>query len=329
MTLKLGLLGAGRIGLTHARAVSALDGATIAAVHDLLPEAAARAAALTGARIASAEEILDDPAIDGVMICTPTDLHADQVEMAAKAGKAIFCEKPIDLDLARAEACVDVVEASGIPFMLGFNRRFDPSFAALKAQLDEGAIGKPELVQINSRDPAPPPLDYIRRSGGLFKDMMIHDFDMARFLLGEELEVVSAAGGVLTDPMIGEAGDIDTAIVTLRSESGCLVSITNSRRASYGYDQRIEIHGQKGMLSAANHHANSVILATEAGFQSAPLLDFFMERYAQAYKAEIAAFASFVSGRCSDVPTGRDGVAALRLAASALAAFRQEQSRTS
>ena len=220
-------------------------------------------------------------------------------------------------DMLMSEYPNTLIETSGVAFMIGFNRRFDPSFADLKSQLDTGAIGTPELIQITSRDPAPPPIEFLRRSGGMYKDMMIHDFDMARFLLGEELEVISATGAALTDPMFAEAGDIDTAIVTLRSQSGCLVSINNSRRTGYGYDQRIEILGKKGMLSAANHHANTVTLANQTGFRSAPLVDFFMDRYATAYEAEIAAFVALIAGCVSRVPTGHDGVAALRMAEAA------------
>src|SRR5690606_30209207 len=201
--LNIGLLGAGRIGITHARAVSALPDARITAVFDPVDAAAEAAQALTGARRASVEDILADETIAAVIVATPTDLHASQVEQAARAGKAIFCEKPIDLSSARAEACLAVVREQKARLMLGFNRRFDPSFARLKAEVEAGVIGKVELVQITSRDPAPPPVDYIRRSGGLFRDMMIHDFDMARFLLGEEVTEVFATGAALVDPAIG------------------------------------------------------------------------------------------------------------------------------
>jgi len=205
---RLGLLGAGRIGQTHARAVAGVEGATITAVFDPVQGAAEKAASLSGARIDSVDAI--------------------------RAGKAIFCEKPIDLDLARARTCVATVEAAGVPFMLGFNRRFDPTFAGLQKRIAAGEIGKPELIQITSRDPGPPPMEYIQRSGGLFRDMMIHDLDMARFLLGEELALVSATGASLVDAEIGAAGDVDTATATLRGENGALVVITNSRRATYG-----------------------------------------------------------------------------------------------
>ena len=311
---RLGLLGAGRIGQTHARAVAGVEGATITAVFDPVQGAAEKAATLSGARIDSVDAIIGADDIDAVLICTPTDLHSDQAERAARAGKAIFCEKPIDLDLARARTCVATVEAAGVPFMLGFNRRFDPTFAGLQQRLAAGEIGKPELIQITSRDPGPPPMEYIQRSGGLFRDMMIHDLDMARFLLGEELALVSATGASLVDAEIGAAGDVDTATATLRGENGALVVITNSRRATYGYDQRVEVHGETGMLMANNPPADFVTHAGSDGYADAPLHDFFMTRYTQAYTAEIEAFVRALNGEAVDCPTGRDGIAALALA---------------
>jgi myo-inositol 2-dehydrogenase/D-chiro-inositol 1-dehydrogenase len=324
--LNIGLLGAGRIGITHARAVSALPDARITAVFDPVDAAAEAAQALTGARRASVEDILADETIAAVIVATPTDLHASQVEQAARAGKAIFCEKPIDLASARAEACLAVVREQKARLMLGFNRRFDPSFARLKAEVEAGVIGKVELVQITSRDPAPPPVDYIRRSGGLFRDMMIHDFDMARFLLGEEVTEVFATGSALVDPAIGGAGDVDTATATLRTASGRIAVITNSRRATYGYDQRIEVHGEKGMIQAGNQTATTLTRASAAGFTSDPLLDFFMQRYAEAYRLELAAFCRYAAGEDIAVPTGEDGLAALKLADAAVASLTSGQS---
>ncbi|WP_276199751.1 inositol 2-dehydrogenase [Chelatococcus sp. XZ-Ab1] len=316
--LNIGLLGAGRIGITHARAVIALPDVRIAAVFDPVDAAADAAQALTGARRASVEEIMADKDIAAVIVATPTDLHATQVEEAARAGKAIFCEKPIDLSSARAEACLAVVREHNARLMLGFNRRFDPSFARLKAEVEAGAVGKVELVQITSRDPAPPPVDYIKRSGGLFRDMMIHDFDMARFLLGEEVTEVFATGAALVDPAIGAAGDVDTATATLKTASGRIAVITNSRRASYGYDQRLEVHGEKGMIQAGNETATTLTRANASGFTSDPLLDFFMQRYAEAYRLELAAFCRLAAGEDIAVPTGEDGLAALRLADAAV-----------
>ena len=314
MTIKIGLLGAGRIGLTHARAVSGIATARIAAVFDPI-EAAARAAIdLTGARRATEAEIMADPAIDAVMICTPTDLHADQVERAAEAGKAIFCEKPIDLEVARVRACLQVVERTGARLMIGFNRRFDSEFVALRARIEAGAVGEVELVQITSRDHAPPPIDYIRRSGGLFKDMMIHDLDMARFLVGEEFVEVFATGSVLIDPAIGAAGDVDTATATLKTASGKIVVITTNRRASYGHDQRCEVHGSKGMASIGNRRATGVSVADSEGYRSEPLLASFMVRYADAYRRELTAFVEALASGGPLSPSGEDGLRALELA---------------
>ena len=324
--LNIGLLGAGRIGITHARAVTALPDARITAVFDPVDAAAEAAQALTGARRAGVEEIMADKDIAAVIVATPTDLHATQVEEAARAGKAIFCEKPIDLSSARAEACLAVVREHNARLMLGFNRRFDPSFARLKAEVEAGAVGKVEIVQITSRDPAPPPVDYIKRSGGLFRDMMIHDFDMARFLLGEEVTEVFATGAALVDPAIGAAGDVDTATATLKTASGRIAVITNSRRATYGYDQRLEVHGEKGMIQAGNETATTLTRANASGFTSDPLLDFFMQRYAEAYRLELAAFCRLAAGEDIAVPTGEDGLAALRLADAAVKSLASGQS---
>jgi len=280
MTINIGLLGAGRIGLTHARAVAGIAAARIAAVFDPIEAAAQAAIDLTGARRATAEEIMADPAIDAVIIATPTDLHADQVEMAAEAGKAIFCEKPIDLEVARVRACLKVVERTGARLMIGFNRRFDREFVELRAQIEAGAVGEVEMVQITSRDHAPPPIEYIRRSGGIFRDMMIHDLDMARFLVGEEFVEVFATGSVLIDPAIGAAGDVDTAMATLKTASGKIVVITTNRRAPYGHDQRCEVHGSKGMASIGNRRATAVSVADSQGYRTEPLLASFMVRYA-------------------------------------------------
>ena len=315
--VRLGLLGAGRIGRTHARSIADTEGARLVAVADPDEPAVASVIRMTGARAASAEEVLSDPAIEGVLIATPTDLHADQIEKAAAAGKAIFCEKPIDLDLSRAERSVAAAVRRGVPLMIGFNRRFDPSFRRLRDEIDRGRIGAVELVQITSRDPAPPPMAYIERSGGLFRDMMIHDFDMARFLVGEPIVEVTATGSALVDKAIGVAGDVDTAAVVLRSAGGRLCLISNSRRAAYGYDQRIEVHGSEGMVSAGNPVATTVTRAGRSGFATDPLNDFFTDRYAAAYREEMAAFCTLVRGGDVAYPSGQDGLAALAIAGAA------------
>ncbi|MCT4683882.1 MAG: inositol 2-dehydrogenase, partial [Roseicyclus sp.] len=268
--LRIGLLGCGRIGQVHARSIGALGEARVAAVADAMPAAAAALAASTGAEVREVEAILTAPDIDAVVIGTPTDSHFGQIMGAAKAGKAIFCEKPVDMSVDNIHACMEAVAAAGVPFLTGFNRRFDPNFAALRARLRQGAIGAVELVSITSRDPAPPPVSYIERSGGLFRDMMIHDFDMARFLMGEEFVRLHAMGSALVDPAIGAAGDVDTAAVILTTATGRICQISNSRRAAYGYDQRIEVHGERGMLRAENQLEPTVELATEAGFARDP-----------------------------------------------------------
>ena len=318
MTTRIGLLGAGRIGHAHARAIAEIDSAELAAVFDPVDAAAQAIIDLSGAKRATVEDIFADPAIDAVIIATPTDLHAEQIEQAARAGKAIFCEKPIDFDVVRVRACLDVVKAKGVRLMIGFNRRFDPHFRKVRRQIDMGVIGKVEQVVITSRDPAPPPLDYIKRSGGLFRDMMIHDFDMARFLLGEEVSEVSAFGSVLVDPAIGEAGDVDSAMALLKTGSGKIAVINNSRRATYGYDQRIEVHGAEGMLAAENPRATTVTVADSGGYRTEPLLDFFMARYRDAYRIELSTFVEAVAKGGEITPDGVDGLRALELADAAL-----------
>ncbi|GHB20267.1 inositol 2-dehydrogenase [Pseudovibrio japonicus] len=317
MTVSIGLLGAGRIGKTHAKAVSQLESAKLAAVYDPFEEAAKEIAAQTGARIDSLDAIMNDPAIDAVIIATPTDLHAEQIEQAARAGKAIFCEKPIHLDGDRVRDCLKVVEETDAKLMVGFNRRFDPNFAEVKRQIEAGAVGEVELVQITSRDPSPPPAEYAARSGGLFKDMMIHDFDMARFLLGEEVVDISAMGSSIVDPAIGEAGDVDTATVMLKTASGKIAVITNSRRATYGYDQRVEVHGSKGLVSAENKRTTTVTVANENGYTAEPLMDFFMERYVDAYRIELETFVKALTEGTAMSPSGIDGLKALELAETA------------
>ena len=308
--------GAGRIGQIHAANVAGA-GASLAYVVDVNVDAAAALAARHGARVADAEAALSDPSVDAVIIASSTDTHADLIERAARVGKPIFCEKPVDLSMDRVERCVAAVRAAGVPVLMGFNRRFDPSFAQLRRGIEAGAIGKVELVQITSRDPSPPPPEYVRVSGGLFRDMMIHDLDMARFLLGEEPEQVFATASRLVDPRIAAAGDVDTALVTLRTASGRLCQISNSRRASYGYDQRIEVHGELGMLQAGNRVGTTVVASTAQGVVADKPLHFFLERYAEAYRAELAHFLDVVAGRARPLVGIEDGRRALQLAEAA------------
>jgi myo-inositol 2-dehydrogenase/D-chiro-inositol 1-dehydrogenase len=323
MTVRFGLLGAGRIGKVHARAVDSNPEARLVAVADAFEQAAKDIATAYGAEVRSIDEIEAANDIDAVVICTPTDTHADLIERFSKAGKAIFCEKPIDLDVGRVEECLEVVEKTGAALMVGFNRRFDPHFMAVKKAIDDGAIGKVEMVTITSRDPGAPPVDYIKRSGGIFRDMTIHDFDMARFLLGEEPVSVSAHASVLVDKTIGEAGDYDSVSVILETASGRQALISNSRRATYGYDQRIEVHGSKGMVAAENQRPVSIEVANEKGYTRPPLHDFFMTRYTEAYANEIAAFIAALSKGQKAAPSGADGLAALKLADAALTSARE------
>jgi myo-inositol 2-dehydrogenase / D-chiro-inositol 1-dehydrogenase len=309
--LSIAVIGAGRIGSIHARNIATHDGARLAGVADVDAAAAERLAHACGAHALSLDEAFT---ADAVLIGSPTPTHADYIERAATAGRAIFCEKPIDLAADRVRACLAAVRRAGVMLMVGFNRRFDPHFGALKRRMDAGEIGAVELLTIISRDPAPPPPAYIATSGGLFRDMMIHDLDMARFLLGEEPVELHAAASCLVDPSIAAAGDVDTAVVTLRTASGKLCQISNSRRASYGYDQRIEVHGARGLLRAGNVTATTVELATDAGFVTDPVLPFFLERYAAAYRGELAAFITAAESGQALKPDGEDGLKALLLA---------------
>jgi myo-inositol 2-dehydrogenase / D-chiro-inositol 1-dehydrogenase len=317
MVMRIAILGAGRIGQVHARAVAGNREARLVALADALPEAATALAATYGARVADIETIAADPDIDAVIICTPTDTHADLIETFARVGMAIFCEKPIDLDPARVAACLKVVADTGTPLMVGFNRRFDPHFRAVQQAVAAGRIGAVEQVVLTSRDPAPPPRAYIARSGGIFRDMTIHDFDMARFLLGQEIVSVQAMASVLVDPDIGAEGDFDTVSVQMQAASGAQVLIANSRRATYGYDQRIEVHGADGMLQVHNQREADIVLANADGFTAPVLHDFFMTRYLAAYATEIAAFITAISEGTEMPVTGQDGLRALELAEAA------------
>jgi myo-inositol 2-dehydrogenase / D-chiro-inositol 1-dehydrogenase len=252
-----------------------------------------------------------------VLVATSTNTHSDLIEAATKAGKAVLCEKPVDLSLARALACQKAVGPTGQPVMIGFNRRFDPNFAVLKAALDKGEIGKTELLSITSFDPAPPPISYVKVSGGLFRDMMIHDFDIACWIMGGTPDQVTAVGTSIVDPEIGRVGDVDTAVVTLRYGDGRIAVIKNSRRAAYGYDQRIEILGSGGLLTAGNVLESTVSKATSTGVVSAKPEYFFLERYMRAYDAEWAAFVDAVAKKGALPVTLADGVNALALAEAA------------
>ena len=315
--LNIGLLGAGRIGNVHAKSITANADSRLVAVSDVNEAAAQKLAQAYGAQARSSQEIIADPSIDAVLIATSTDTHSDLIEAATAAGKAVLCEKPVDLSLARARACQAAAAKHGRPVMIGFNRRFDPNFASLKAQFDAGAIGKGELLSITSFDPAPPPVAYVKVSGGLFRDMAIHDFDMACWLYGATPKAVTAVGTSIVDPAIGAAGDVDTAIITLHFADGRLAVIKNSRRAVYGYDQRIELLGATGLLQAGNVLENTVSKITTDGAISAKPEYFFLERYMRSYEAEWNAFVKAVQTKTALPVTLDDGVNALAVAEAA------------
>ncbi|MDW3225343.1 MAG: inositol 2-dehydrogenase [Paracoccaceae bacterium] len=322
--LNIGLLGCGRIGQVHARSIGQIDGARVSAVADAFKEPAEALASKTNASLLTPEGLIESPDVDAVVIGTPTDTHFDLIHAAAKAGKDIFCEKPVDLAADRIRVCMEAVESSGVAFMTAFNRRFDPNFANLQARITQGEIGDVEIITILSRDPTPPPVSYLKTSGGIFRDMMIHDLDMARFLLDEDVVSVYAVGAALVDPAIAAAGDVDTAAVTLTTGSGKICQISNSRRTTYGYDQRIEVHGSRGMLRAENTLENTIEIATESGFQKAPALHFFLERYEAAYRAEMIHFVKALTSGSPVTPDMNDGLQAQILADAASRSFSEK-----
>ena len=313
----IALIGAGRIGKIHAANIAANPRLRLARIVDPFADAARALAGQTGAEVTTVEDALADPAIAGVVVASSTDTHLDYSLAAAEAGKAVFCEKPLDQDLGRARAAAERLAAIGARFFLGFNRRFDPNFAELQARLARGDVGQLESLHIVSHDPAPPPVDYIKVSGGIFKDMGIHDFALARWLLGEEVSEVFASASVLIDPAIGEAGDADTAKTILRTASGRLCVISSSRRSGYGYDQRIEAFGSKGMIRAENQLETTVQTWGETGAAADRFQNFFLDRYATAYAREAAHFADVIEGEASPLIDYREGVAALALAEAA------------
>ena len=326
--VRVGLIGAGRIGRVHAESLARrVPGARLVAVSDIRREAALEAADLHGVPQAPADylAILSVPAVDAVVVCTSTDTHARIIEEAAAAGKHIFCEKPIALDLANTDRALAAADRAGVKLQIGFNRRFDANFRRVHDLVAEGKLGMPHLVHIVSRDPGPPPIEYIRVSGGLFLDMAVHDFDMARYLSGSEIDEVYATGGVLVDPAIGAAGDIDTAVVALRFASGALGTIDNSRRAIYGYDQRVEVFGSAGSAIAGNNTPTNTVLLDAAGTHADKPLHFFLERYAEAYAAEVRAFCDCILQDAPPPVTGLDGRAALLAGLAAWQSYREHR----
>jgi len=310
-TLNVGVIGCGRIGRIHAENLATrIPAARLVATADVAVTVARDVAGQFHVSKATGDyrELLTDPAIDAVAICSSTDTHSRIIQEAAAAGKHIFCEKPIDYDLTRIRAALAAVNQAGVKLQIGFNRRFDPSFAKVRELVAAGAVGQPHVIRITSRDPGPPPLDYIKVSGGIFLDMTIHDFDMVRFLSGSEAEEIYAIGDALIDPAIREAGDVDTAVVTMRLKNGALATIDNSRKAIYGYDQRVEVFGSKGSASAGNRTPDAHVLTDTAGVHEARPLHFFLERYAEAYVIEMRAFVDAVLKNQPPPVTGVDGL---------------------
>jgi len=307
--INIGVIGAGRIGRVHAENLAyRIPEANLVAVSDIFVEAAESLAAELGvAAYQDHRPILEDESIDAVLICSSTDTHAQLIEEVAEAGKQIFCEKPIALDLGKIDSALAAVERAGVKLQIGFNRRFDPNFRRVREIVAAGEIGEPHILRLTSRDPAPPPIEYVKVSGGIFVDMTIHDFDMARFLVGSEVEQVYTAAGVMFDPAIGEAGDVDTAVITLHFANGALGVIDNSRQAVYGYDQRAEVFGSAGCVTADNNFPNTATISDAQHIHRDLPLNFFMERYTESYVAEIRAFVDCI---LNDVPppvTGLDG----------------------
>lgn len=308
--VNVAVVGAGRIGRVHAEHLAyRIPDANLVAVSDVFAEAAEKLAADLGVPAAYQDHrrILDDESVEAVAICSSTDTHAQMIEEAAAAGKQVFCEKPIALDLGAIDRALAAVEQAGVKLQIGFNRRFDPNFRRVREVVAAGKIGEPHILRITSRDPEPPPIEYVKVSGGIFLDMAIHDFDMARFLIGSEVEEIFAAGGVMVDPAIGEAGDIDTAITTLRFRNGVIGAIDNSRRAVYGYDQRVEVFGSKGVVVVSNNRPDTAVVSDASGVHSSLPLFFFVERYTESYIAEMQEFVECIQQDRTPSVTGVDG----------------------
>ncbi|MGO9256458.1 MAG: inositol 2-dehydrogenase [Bryobacteraceae bacterium] len=326
--LRFGVLGVGRIGKIHIEnLVNRIPGAEVVALSDVaaveLEAVAARFG--IGRTFADYREVLDLPEVDAVAICSPTNLHYQMIVDAAARGKQIFCEKPIDLSLEKVQAANQEVSRGGVQMMVGFNRRFDPNFLKVRETIEDGLVGRPHLLRITSRDPGPPPVEYIRASGGIFLDMTIHDFDMARYLMGSEVTEVYTRAAVLVDPAIGKAGDWDTAVITLTFENGAFGSIDNSRKAVYGYDQRVEMFGSEGMVTVTNNTPDSHILCDRVGIHTALPLNFFLERYAESYLREMRAFVDAVQNGTPVPVGGEDGFKAAVIALAAAKSARENR----
>lgn len=318
--VKVGIIGAGRIGKIHADHLMKMNEVEVIAMSDLFcgPELQAWCSARNIERIyANSDDLIGSPDIDAVFICSSTDTHVPLIEQAAQAGKHVFCEKPVSMDLASTGRALEAVRQAGIQLQVGFNRRFDHNFMRLREHVQNGTIGDPHVIKITSRDPSPPHPDYVKVSGGIFMDMMIHDFDMARFISGSEIEEVYATGNVLINPLFSQYGDVDTAIVTLRFANGALGVIDNSRQAVYGYDQRVEVFGSQGNASVTNDYPNTVVISTAEGVTRDKPLHFFLERYEQAYRDEVHAFIESILNQTPLSVNGNDGLQAERAALAA------------
>ena len=318
--LNIGIIGAGRIGKVHAQSITYnVPTAKVLGITDVYKEGLQELADKYGIEKVynDYKEMLADEEIDAVLVCSSTDTHADISIEAAKAGKHIFCEKPVDLTPAKVQAVIDAVAQAGVKLQVGFNRRFDHNFAQVRNLINEGKVGDLELIKITSRDPAPPPAEYAAVSGGMFLDMTIHDFDMARFLAGCDVTEVYANATCLVDPAIGEAGDVDTAIINLKFENGALGVIDNSRRAAYGYDQRIEVFGSLGAAVAANDTPTNVTIMNADGVTTDKPLYFFLERYMQSFRDEMIQFVDAVLNDKATPTTGTDGLNSILVALAA------------
>jgi myo-inositol 2-dehydrogenase / D-chiro-inositol 1-dehydrogenase len=321
--LDVALYGAGRIGKIHAGNLVRQPGVNLKYVVDVNAAAASDLAQRHGAKVAPIEAPFADPAIEAIVIASSTDTHADLIVRAAEAGKHIFCEKPVDLALDRARTCAEAVARSGVRCLIGFQRRHDPTFAAVKARIAAGEIGEPEMLVVTSRDPGAPPVSYIKVSGGIFKDMLIHDFDIFRWILDDEAATVHASASCLTDPAIATAGDADSTVVSIRTRRGRLAVINTSRRAAYGYDQRFEVLGSKGMLQAGNHRPTEVVASTASAVTTDLPEHFFLERYRVAYASEMAHFFDTLASGAPLSTTIEDGLAALELADAATRSWQE------
>ena len=324
----VGVIGTGRIGKLHIEHLAQnIPEAELIALCSLdLPDAEALGEQFNVWKVTSDYTVLlADPKVEAVLVASATDTHAEISKAAAKAGKHVFCEKPISLDLGQVDETLAIVEEAGIKFQVGFNRRFDASFVRIREAVASGEIGEPHIMRITSRDPAPPPIEYVKVSGGIFLDMTIHDFDMARYLIGDEVVEVYAVGGVRVDPQIGEVGDIDTAVITLRFQNGVIATIDNSREAVYGYDQRVEVFGSKGMVTVANQLTNTVTFSGSEGTHAASPPYFFVERYKQAFLAELRAFFASIQEDTPPPVTGKDGRAPIVMGFAALKSLRENR----